>query len=156
MCTDIGLRKANLSDLPDILEMEQLCFRDDGFSKAQFIYLITHSKGVFYIIEDEGKAVAYISLLYHAGSHNLRVYSVAVHPGFQQKRLGQRLMDATIDFAHTCQAARITLEVNVANTAAIRLYEKNGFTRKGTKPGYYHDGSDAFYMVREIISGPAR
>lgn len=147
MCIDITLRKADLSDLPDILEMEQRCFGEDSFSKAQFIYLITHAKGFFYILQDGGKGVAYLSLLYHAGNHNLRIYSVAVHPDFRQKRLGQRLMEATIAYARTCQATKITLEVNVSNTPAIRLYEKNGFIKTGIKPNYYHDGSDAFYMI---------
>lgn len=150
MCTEITLRKADLSDLPDILEMEQLCFEEDSFSKAQFVYLITQAKGAFYLLQDGDKGVAYLSLLYHGGSHNLRIYSVAVHPDFRQKRFGQRLMEATIAYARTCQATKITLEVNVSNTAAIRLYEKNGFIKTGIKPNYYHDGSDAFYMIHTL------
>lgn len=148
MSAGILLRKAALSDLSDILEMEQLCFGEDSFSKAQFIYLITRAKGAFYIVEDDGKGVAYLSLLYHSGSHNLRIYSVAVHPGFRQKRLGQLLMDATIEYARTCKATKITLEVNVSNAAAIHLYEKNGFVKTGIRPDYYHDGSDAYCMNR--------
>lgn len=150
--TDIILRKAALSDLPDILEMEQLCFGEDSFSKAQFIYLITHAKGAFYVVEDGGKGVAYLALLYHAGSHNLRIYSVAVHPGFRQKRLGQLLMEATIEYARFCHATKITLEVNVSNEAAIHLYEKNGFVKTGIRPNYYHDGSDAYYMICRLTS----
>lgn len=147
MDTDIILKKADLSDLPDILEMEHLCFGEDSFSKTQFIYLMKLAKGVFYVVRDGGKAIAYLSLLYHGGSHNLRVYSIAVHPDHRQKKLGQRLMDETIAYAGQCHASKITLEVRVSNTAAIRLYEKNGFVKAGIKPNYYHDGTDAYYMI---------
>ena len=36
----VHLRKANLRDIPAILEIEQECFREDSFSREQFAYLI--------------------------------------------------------------------------------------------------------------------
>ena len=59
-------------------------------------------------------------------------------------------MEQTISTAHDCKAAKITLEVKVTNTPAIRLYMKNGFIPVGVKPAYYHDGSDAIYMQRTL------
>ena len=40
----VYLRKANLRDIPAILEIEQECFREDSFSREQFTYLIGRSK----------------------------------------------------------------------------------------------------------------
>lgn len=146
----VYLRKANLRDIPAILEIEQECFREDSFSREQFAYLIGRSKGIFYVVVEQEQIIAYISLLLHAGTRYLRIYSIAVHPDFRGKGLGQALMDQTIRTANECKAAKITLEVKVTNAAAIALYMKNGFIPAGIKPCYYHDGSDAIYMQRLI------
>lgn len=146
----VYLRKANLRDIPAILEIEQECFREDSFSREQFAYLIGRSKGIFYVVVEQEQIIAYISLLLHAGTRYLRIYSIAVHPDFRGKGLGQALMDQTIRTANECKAAKITLEVKVTNAAAIALYMKNGFIPAGIKPCYYHDGSNAIYMQRLI------
>ena len=140
METGLFVRKAQQSDIPAILEIEWECFREDSFSKEQFAY----------VMMEGDRVIAYVSLLFHGGTHYLRIYSIAVHPDFRGKGLGQALMDQTIRTANECKAAKITLEVKVTNAAAIALYMKNGFIPAGIKPCYYHDGSDAIYMQRLI------
>ena len=150
METGLFVRKAQQIDIPAILEIEWECFREDSFSKEQFAYLISRSKGTFNVMMEGDRVIAYVSLLFHGGTHYLRIYSIAVHPDFRGKGLGQALMDQTIRTANECKAAKITLEVKVTNAAAIALYMKNGFIPAGIKPCYYHDGSDAIYMQRLI------
>ena len=146
----IHLRQAKAGDIPAILEIEQECFQEDSFSREQFVYLICRSKGTFYVVVEQERVIAYVSLLFHAGTRYLRIYSIAVHPDYRGRGLGQVLMDQTIQTAGECKAAKITLEVKVTNTSAIGLYMKNGFIPVGIKPCYYHDGSDAIYMQRLI------
>ena len=146
----IHLRQAKVGDIPAILEIEQECFQEDSFSREQFVYLICRSKGTFYVVVEQERMIAYVSLLFHVGTRYLRIYSIAVHPDFRGKGLGQALMDQTIRTANECKAAKITLEVKVTNAAAIALYMKNGFIPAGIKPCYYHDGSNAIYMQRLI------
>ena len=67
-----------------------------------------------------------------------------------EPKLGQLLMERTIETALDCRAVKITLEVKESNTPAIKLYMKNGFIPVGVKPNYYHDGSDAIYMQRHM------
>lgn len=146
MDTEITIEQATLSDLDAILEIENQCFDSDQFSKAQFVYLITNSKGVFYLIKAAGRAVAYLSLLTHARNRYLRVYSIAVHPEGRGKKLAWFLLDKAIGYARLHQLKAITLEVKVSNVPAISLYEKIGFVKVSVKRNYYHDGSDAYYM----------
>ena len=42
-------------------------------------------------------------------------------------------------------------EVNVSNSPAIHLYEKNGFKCTSIKENYYHNGTSAYYMQRPTI-----
>ena len=99
---------------------------------------------------EQERMIAYVSLLFHAGTRYLRIYSIAVHPDCRGRKLGQLLMERTIETAFDCRAVKITLEVKESNTPAIKLYMKNGFIPVGVKPNYYHDGSDAIYMQRHM------
>lgn len=44
----------------------------------------------------------------------------------------------------------ITLEVRENNTAAIHLYEKNGFMEVTKRKGYYSNGEDAYLMIKVL------
>lgn len=142
------LRQAMMADIPAIIAIEQLCFADDSFSRRQFAYLISHAKGLFYVIEHQDRIAGYISLLTNARTHYLRIYSIAVHPENRGMGLGQVLLDQALEIAEKNEIRIITLEVNVCNNAAIILYKKNGFEPISIKKNYYHDGADALYMQR--------
>ena len=146
----IHLRQAKAGDIPAILEIEQECFQEDSFSREQFVYLICRSKGTFYVVVEQERVIAYVSLLFHAGTRYLRIYSIAVHPDCRGRKLGQLLMERTIETALECKAAKITLEVNVSNPAALRLYQKNKFEPVRTINNYYADGSNAYSMHLEV------
>ena len=90
METGLFVRKAQQIDIPAILEIEWECFREDSFSKEQFAYLISRSKGTFYVMMEGDRVIAYVSLLFHGGTHYLRIYSIAVHPDFRGKGFGQQ------------------------------------------------------------------
>lgn len=38
------LRLAEIDDIPSIMEIEQICFDKDSFSKRQFVYLISQAR----------------------------------------------------------------------------------------------------------------
>ena len=96
--------------------------------------------------------IAYSSLISNARTHNLRIYSIAVHPDARGRKLGQLLMEKAIGFARSYQLKKITLEVNVTNGTAIGLYLKNGFEHIRIINNYYADGSNAYYMHKIINS----
>ena len=146
---NIIIRKAKRFDIPDILVIENFCFTEEAFSKCQFDYLITKSNGAFYVIEHNNKLIAYISLLFNTRTRNLRLYSLAIHPEYRKLNLGSRLLDESVKFALEINAKKISLEVNIYNNVALKLYRKFNFTIKKIKPSYYHDGSDAYYMVKD-------
>lgn len=150
MDTDIIVRQAVITDLDSIMEIETICFGADSFSRKQFIYLITRAKGIFYVIEYRKKVIAYISLTSNARTRNLRIYSVAVHPDSRGKKLGQLLIDKTIEFAQLHQLRKVTLEVKVTNEPAIGLYLKNKFEHIRIITNYYADGSNAYSMQRKV------
>ena len=109
----IIVRKAQQADIPAILEIEWECFREDSFSKEQFAYLISRSKGIFYVMMEADRVIAYVSLLFHGGTRYLRIYSIAVHPDYRGRELGQVLMDQTIQTAGECKIGRASCRERV-------------------------------------------
>jgi ribosomal protein S18 acetylase RimI-like enzyme len=51
----------------------------------------------------------------------------------RRKGIGEKLLQKTIDDAHSKGIERIELEVFSSNSAAIALYKKLGFSIEGTK-----------------------
>lgn len=150
MRQEFAFRLAIVADIPSIMEIELMCFEQDSFSKRQFTYLISRAQGHFLVVESQGRIVGYLSLLINKRAHSLRIYSLAVHPVFRGKGVGQLLMDRAVDVAYQESLGKITLEVNVSNFSAIHLYEKNGFECAGIRKNYYHDGTDAHYMQKSV------
>ena len=145
------LRSAEIDDIPSIMEIEQICFNKDSFSKRQFVYLISQAKGHFCIAEYRQRVGGYFSVLINKRACSLRIYSIAVHPDFRGKKVGQLLIDQIAVIAQREGLKRITLEVNVSNFPAIHLYEKNGFKHTSIKEDYYHDGASAYCMQKSTI-----
>lgn len=79
------LRLAEIDDIPSIMEIEQICFDKDSFSKRQFVYLISQAKGYFCVAEYQQRVGGYFSVLINQRACSLRIYSIAVHPDFRGK-----------------------------------------------------------------------
>ena len=150
MSTDFTVETGKIDDLEDLVFIENACFGADQFSKRQLAYLITTAQGAFFVIRQNGHALAYISLITRTNSKIARIYSIAVHPEFQNRQLGQKLLDKSTLFAHEKKLEQINLEVKVSNEAAVLFYRKNGFQTIGLIPSYYHDGSAAYRMLLQL------
>lgn len=78
----------------------------------------------------------------HVGSFGMSVARLARGRG-----VGTRLVRALIAFAAAHGYRRIELEVFATNTAAIRLYEREGFAHEGRRHGAVMVGKEAVDLV---------
>lgn len=70
------------------------------------------------------------------------IVTVAVRQSHRRQGIGERLLIAAIETAHTEHQETITLEVRASNEAAQRLYEKYDFQRVGVRKRYYTDNNE--------------
>lgn len=68
-----------------------------------------------------------------------------VRPEFRGAGLGERLVNHLADYARAQGVARLRLETGCAQHAAIRLYERVGFTRIPPFPPYFEDSNSCCY-----------
>ena len=94
--------------------------------------------------------VGFINFWVVAGEVQLN--GIAVKREFRRLGIGDRLLAAMAGMAVREGAIAATLEVRASNSAAIKLYEKNGFVVKGRRLKYYDDGDDALIMWRTYQS----
>lgn len=69
---------------------------------------------------------------------------------FRNKKIGSLLIEYLINKGREKGIDNITLEVNINNKYAIKLYEKYGFKIVATRKSYY-DGVDGYLMERKMM-----
>lgn len=84
------------------------------------------------------------------------ICTLAVHPDWRGRGLGELVLVHLIDRATEIDAAVVTLEVRASNVVAQNMYRKYGFVQTGVGKGYYTDnGEDAVIMATDLISSAA-
>ena len=79
------------------------------------------------------------------------INKICIKDEYRRRGLAQKLLDICFKEVRENECMVITLEVRTSNEKAIKLYQKNGFDIVLTKPQYYSDGEDAYYMVKGVI-----
>lgn len=67
----------------------------------------------------------------------------------RNKGVGTLLLKKIIEIAQANNFENIFLEVNEKNLVAIKLYEKAGFKKVGTRKNYYNSSEDAIIMSKK-------
>lgn len=60
------------------------------------------------------------------------IHTFAIHPDYQGRGIGRRLLNFAEEYSRTQGVKVIRLDVSIHNTPAIKLYEKYGYTYRGT------------------------
>ncbi|MBK1722658.1 ribosomal-protein-alanine N-acetyltransferase [Thiocystis violacea] len=102
--------------------------------------------------EIEGVIVAYGIMSVAVGE--CHVFNLCVHPSWQGKGLGRRMLRHLLALAVKRRAETAFLEVRASNVGARALYASEGFCEIGTRRSYYpsHRGrEDATVLARELV-----
>jgi len=144
------VRTADLRDLPGLLRIEEECFGVEMFS-ADTIRSFVERNDTFVIVAMEseevvGSAMCMISEERQEG----RIASIAVLPGSRRKGTGVQLLEECERKFFRFGLEMSTLEVDVANEAAIGLYQSKGYEIKGIISDFYGLGRDAYVMQKPL------
>lgn len=76
-------------------------------------------------------------VLLRTAADEAEVLTLAVHPAWQGRGLGRRLMEGALRELYARRVDKLFLEVDEGNVPAIRLYERLGFETVGRRDAYY-------------------
>jgi ribosomal protein S18 acetylase RimI-like enzyme len=148
----VRVRRAELSDLDDLVALEQATFDSDRISRAQFRrHLDSDTARVLVASANHRRFLGTAMVFFRKGSRAARLYSIASLPEARGKGVGTALIEAAETAARQRRCQALRLEVRTDNDSAIRLYERLGYHRIGpVKAGFYEDGSDAFQYEKTL------
>ena len=144
------IRKARQGDLNSLVEIEQLVFETDRFSRRNFRYLLTKANAITLVYENQSQVLGYVTLLFNAGTSLARMYSLAVHPEAQGKGIGTELIVSAEQEATEHDCITLRLEVRRDNARAIRRYETLGYRQFGVRKDYYEDHMEALVFEKRL------
>lgn len=138
------VRPAVLSDLDELVALEQRSFSSDRISRAQYRRHLHSDSARVLVAADGTSIIGGAVLFFRRGSSLARLYSLASAPEARGRGIGAALLTAAEHATGERGCRALRLEVRTDNAAAIRLYESHGFRRIGCRPGYYEDGAAAW------------
>ncbi len=115
-------------------------YLNNNLSIEQFNFELQHPESYFYLIEYQGKWIAYIKLNSGAAQTEIRpegqleIQRFYVHPDFHGKGIAQQMMRFCESIARQQKVNRLWLGVAEDNTRALKFYLKEGFCKTGVHP----------------------
>ena len=140
------IRKMERADIPQLVELEKLCF-SDPWSEAAFEYELTNPLSLWLVASDGDVVAGYVGSQTVMGEADMM--NIAVLPAFRRQKIAENLVSQLVESLNEKEAKSLTLEVRVSNVPAISLYEKLGFTQVGRRPGYYRNPREDAYILRK-------
>ncbi len=144
------LRRGRISDLDDLIALENVIFTVDLISRRSFRRFLASSNASVIVAKESGKLAGYALVLYRPRSHIARLYSIAVARHVGKRGVGPLLLGAAEDDARRRRRHAMRLEVHEHNTRAIARYEKSGYRLFGRRPDYYDDHATALRFEKPL------
>jgi ribosomal-protein-alanine N-acetyltransferase len=143
----IIIRKFQPSDFQWVIDIERKVFDEhDPYLYMQFYETYPDS---FIVAEINGIVAGYVAG-FLASEGVGRIFSLAVHPAYQNRGVGSILLKEIIDIFRKMGVSEIILEVRTSNIKAKKFYEKHGFYQTGILEKYYANAENARLMKLEI------
>ncbi len=146
----VRLRPARVSDISNLVQLENLCFDYDQLGRRNFHYMIKEANSLFLVLEYKTQLVGYGLVLINSGTGLARLYSICTLKEFQGGGLASKLIAELETKAAEKNCAFLRLEVKSDNRGAIALYQKLGYHKFTVKEQYYEDGRSAFCFEKQI------
>lgn len=147
------LRRATVTDLDAIMELETSIFGNDAWSEENMRAELASPHTWYLVAErlsDDG-IDGYAGLLAPQGAREGDIQTIAVAEPARHRGLGRTLIQALVAEARKRGAGQVFLEVRADNGGAQHLYETLGFVAIAERIGYYQpDNVDAVVMKYDI------
>jgi [ribosomal protein S18]-alanine N-acetyltransferase len=147
------VRPMTAADLPRVLEIEQVAFRNP-WSAELLRRELGHDWSTILVAEEpgpRGQMTLVGFVIFWIVHDELHVLNVATAPEHRNRGVARLVLETTLDQGRRKRCTLATLEVRRSNAAALGLYRDFGFRPVGIRPNYYVDeGEDAIVMVLDL------
>lgn len=104
--------------------------------------------GAYVHVARDGAEVVGAIIAFPTRQETLFVHKVMVDRRYRGRGIGTRLFERLLEDIDANVGASCFLTVDPAHAAAVRRYERIGFTERRYVAGYYRDDEDRYVMTR--------
>ncbi len=143
------LRRMRVGDIPQVYALDVKSFSLPWPERSYRYEVEENDHSRPWVMEDPSTTPARIvgMIVVWLILDEAHVATIAVHPDYRRRGIGQHLLANALLGAQKEGAALAYLEVRRSNSGAQALYERFGFVVDGVRPRYYVDnGEDAILM----------
>lgn len=147
------LMPATQADVPSLLNLEKAVYHGKTPWSGQTFYseLKKHNR-IYLVVYHESTLVGMIGARFHP--RETHITNLAVNPAYQGQKIGTWLLKVVIELAKQNASELVSLEVNINNTVAKKLYQSLGFESTFIRKNYYRDThTDAINMILWLEKG---
>jgi [ribosomal protein S18]-alanine N-acetyltransferase len=142
---DLVIRRMAAEDVGSVHEIDTLSFSLPWPERSYQFELKGNPTSRCWVAEQDGRIVAMLVLW--VIMDEVHIATIAVHPDYRRRGIGERILLHSLHQAQTEGARRAFLEVRAGNETAKNLYIKYGFIVDGVRKQYYKDNQeDAILM----------
>lgn len=141
------VRKLQPRDLAEVLEIDREVL--GGYDLPIFTAFYEFHPSTTLVAEVNGRVAGFVLGFKHTPFEG-RIFWLAVHPAFQSRGIGSRLLIDVLRIFRVMGALSATLEVRIGNKKAQSLYYDLGFEATSVHPSYYSNGEAAIIMRRRL------
>ncbi len=135
-------------DIPFIAELEKECF-SSPWTERGLEEELSNESAVFFTVKTDGRLAGYMGM--HCVLDECYIANVAVSKGERRKGIGRHLLRYAEEKAKERECSFISLEVRVSNSAAIALYESEGYVKVGERKNFYSSPTEnALIMTKNL------
>ncbi len=140
----IELHQASAFEVALLAALQNRCFPEAPWQEAAIWETLAVPGSLAWIATWRGQPAGYAIMRLIADE--AEILSLGVVAGLRRRGVGERLLWQALKEAKRLHATTVFLEVGESNQAAIRLYEKLGFTLAYRRLAYYDVDEDALVL----------
>jgi len=133
------IRPATPDDIAAIRSLEQQADTAAHWAEREYGALFAHDAParLTLVATEAGNVLGFA--IARCTQYEWEIENIVVAAEAQRRGLGSALVRELLARARSAAATSVLLEVRQSNLAAVRLYEKLGFTVQGRRAGYYRN-----------------
>ena len=143
------IRDAGIEELPEVQRIENSCFGEERYPADVLAAMLEEEGFETFLAEDE-EIMGSATVNYREELVAAQLVSIAVLPRFRGMGVARALLAEAESRVRRRGAARMVLQVNVTNVAALNLYLHQGYVLQGMIGDYYGPGKDAYFMEKTL------
>ena len=136
----------NNSHVPQIAELEKMCF-NDPWSINSISSELDNRLSLWLVAVEEDRVIGYVGSQTVLGETDMM--NIAIHPDHRKRGIATALIESLIQKLTEQGSRSLMLEVRASNEPAKSLYAKIGFIAVGIRKNYYRNPREDALILRK-------